>query len=610
MNCFLLSGGLFQIYSNPVDYFISYEDICRKSLDYYSSTHPNIAYTFHKYYNTIELSKSENIEKINREFINEFNLYSDMPMSILFEDRKNNFETIVLSYLDQFIQKFQKVYFNYENLLYLLIDYNIFKLLGIDINDICFTLNANIIMNEEKINPRKCLICDYDLNTLYYYHKLGCFTIYLSHLAKMSLPTQEDKDYINHINENNIKFLDEKGIFFDFSLTFMIQSINYIKYMENYNTELKEVSGKTLSEKIINKTGAFNVLLIYRFFFIEKELQRVQFFLCNDEIIYTTYIGDHFKNCYNYLQKYYISDDYSKINCVLCKLCTSCCLSTYPQLISDLSKIRKEHPEIFFNTNPENVEICLTRGLLVNLMKNFLKEIGSNELILPTTYEVSYPNIDTYSKINSFLSRNNLQYPIMLKFDGPDPRYDHLQANIINDKGLKNFISYFRGFVGNDDKQKIKVIVQQFIQHGGYLIKLYRIKRTNYIYYRPSLPDIQEDMMNKCQEYKKGFFKFETKDMGTQNFKDFWKRINGENNTFKDNVNERFLGKVAAQYADTYGDSLVGLDFIMDVKKGIYYLIDINPFPAYSELYNEMNQVFAEHFKIGIDEARKKIINM
>ena len=610
MNCFLISGGLFQIYSNPVDYFISYEDISRKSLDYYSSTHPNIAYTFHKYYNTIELSKSENLEKINREFINEFNLYSDMPMSILFEDRKNNFETIVLSYLDQFIQKFQKVYFNYENLLYLLIDYNIFKLLGIDINDIYFTLNANIIMNEEKINPRKCLICDYDLNTLYYYHKLGCFTIYLSHLAKMSLPTQEDKDYINHINENNIKLLDEKGIFFDFSLTFMIQSMNYIKYMDNYNTELKEVSGKTLSEKIINKTGAFNVLLIYRFFFIEKELQRVQFFLCNDEIIYTTYIGDHFKNCYNYLQKYYISDDYSKINCVLCKLCTSCCLSTYPQLISDLSKIRKEHPEIFFNTNPENVEICLTRGLLVNLMKNFLKEIGSKELILPTTYEVSYPNIDTYSKINSFLSRNNLEYPIMLKFDGPDPRYDHLQANIINDKGLKNFISYFRGFVGNDDKQKIKVIVQQFIQHGGYLIKLYRIKRTNFIYYRPSLPDIKEDMMNKCQEYKKGFFKFETKDMGTQKFKDFWKRINGENNTFKDNVNERFLGKVAAQYADTYGDSLVGLDFIMDVKKGIYYLIDINPFPAYSELYNEMNQVFAEHFKIGINEARKKIMNM
>ena len=610
MNCFLLSGGLFQIYSNPIDYFISYEDISAKALSLYSSNYPNIMQTFSKYHNIIVLSEYEqsNIEVINQGFINELNLESRKPISILFEDRKNNFETIVLKYLDLFIQKFKKVYFNYDNLLYLLIDYNILKLLGVDISKINFTLNIDFIIHEEKINPKKCLICDYDLNSLYYYHKLGCFTIYLCHLVKMSLPTQEDKDYINHINDNNIKIVEEKGKFFDFSLTFMIQSLNYINYMDNYDDELKDINGNTLSEKIINKTGAYNVLLIYRFFFIEKEIQRVQFFLCNDQIIYTTYIGDHFKNCYYYLQKYYLSRNYSKIDCVLCKLCTTCCLSTYPQLISDLSRIRKEHPEIFFNTNPENVEICLTRGLLINLMKNFINEIGSDELILPKTYEVSYTNVDSYSKFNTFLSRNNLQYPIMLKFDGPETRYDHLQINLICDEGLRNFIAYFKEFVGNNDKTKIKIIVQQFIQHGGYLIKLYRIRNQNYIYYRPSLPDIKEDMMNKCQEYKNGFFQFETKDMGTQKFKDFWQKINGENSNFHNYVNERFLGEVAAKYSEIYGDSLVGLDFIMDVKKGIYYLIDINPFPAYSELYNEMNQVFAEHFTLGINEARKRII--
>ena len=610
MNCFLLSGGLFQIYSNPIDYFISYEDISAKALSFYSSNYPNIMQTFSKYHNIIVLSEYEqsNIEVINQGFINELNLESRKPISILFEDRKNNFETIVLKYLDLFIQKFKKVYFNYDNLLYLLIDYNILKLLGVDISKINFTLNIDFIIHKEKINPKKCLICDYDLNSLYYYHKLGCFTIYLCHLVKMSLPTQEDKDYINHINDNNIKIVEEKGKFFDFSLTFMIQSLNYINYMDNYDAELKDINGNTLSEKIINKTGAYNVLLIYRFFFIEKEIQRVQFFLCNDQIIYTTYIGDHFKNCYYYLQKYYLSRNYSKIDCVLCKLCTTCCLSTYPQLISDLSRIRKEHPEIFFNTNPENVEICLTRGLLINLMKNFINEIGSEELILPTTYEVSYTNVDSYSKFNTFLSRNNLQYPIMLKFDGPETRYDHLQINLICDEGLRNFIAYFKEFVGNNDKTKIKIIVQQFIQHGGYLIKLYRIRNQNYIYYRPSLPDIKEDMMNKCQEYKNGFFQFETKDMGTQKFKDFWQKINGENNNFHNYVNESFLGEVAAKYSEIYGDSLVGLDFIMDVKKGIYYLIDINPFPAYSELYNEMNQVFAEHFTLGINEARKRII--
>ena len=612
MNCFLLSGGLFQIYSNPVDYFISYEDISNKAIRLYSPIYPNFASTFNKYYNIMSLQKNEhtNIEKINLDFMQELNLDSPMPISILFEDIKSHFETIVLNYLDLFLEKFKNVYFYYENLLYLLIDYNIFKLLGIDMSLINFTLNTDIIIREKQISPKKCLICDYDLNNLYYYHSLGCFTIYLSHLAKMSLPTQKDKDYINSINDNNIRTLEEKGIFFDFSLTFMIQSMNYINYIDNYDAELKDIKGKTLSEKILNKTGAYNVLLIYRFFFIEKEVQRAQFFLCTDKIMYTTYIGDHFKNCYYFLQKYYVSGNYSKIDCVLCKLCTSCCLTTYPQLISDLSAIRKENPEIFFNTNPDNVEICLTRGLLVNLMKNFINKISSNKLIFPTTYEVPYTSIDTYNKFNQYLSRNGLKYPLMLKFDGPVTKYDHLQINLICDKGLKNFISYFKQFSANDDKTKIKIIVQEFIQHGGYLIKLYRIKKTNYIYYRPSLPDIQEDMMTKCPEYQKGYFKFETKDMGTPAFKDFWKKINGENNNFKDFVNERFLGNVAAQYEEDSGDSLVGLDFIMDVKKGIYYLIDINPFPAYSELYNEMNQVFSDHFNIEINDSRKKIVNL
>ena len=231
MNCFLLSGGLFQIYSNPVDFFISYEDISKKSIRLYSPIYPNIAQTFNKYYNITSLPKNEqsNIEKINLDFMQEINLDSPIPISILFEDIKSHFETIVLNYLDLFLEKFKNVYFYYDNLLYLLIDYNIFKLLGIDISLISFTLNIDIIIREKQINQKKCLICDYDLNSLYYYHSLGCFTIYLSHLAKMSLPNQKDKDYINSINDKNIRILEEKGIFFDFSLTFMIQSMNYIK---------------------------------------------------------------------------------------------------------------------------------------------------------------------------------------------------------------------------------------------------------------------------------------------------------------------------------------------------------------------------------------------
>ena len=116
------------------------------------------------------LSKQEqsNIEKININFINELNLDSDNPLSLLFEDIKDHFETIVLKYLDLFLEQFKNVYFYYENLLYLLIDYNIFKLLGIDTSLIHFTLNIDEIINGEGINQKKCLICDYDLKNLYY----------------------------------------------------------------------------------------------------------------------------------------------------------------------------------------------------------------------------------------------------------------------------------------------------------------------------------------------------------------------------------------------------------------------------------------------------------
>ena len=155
MNCFLLSGGLFQIYSNPIEYFISYEDISNKALRMYSNESPNIVSIFGKYYNIVILSKSEqsNIEKINIDFLNEINRDSSKPFSLLFEDIKNHFETIVLNYFELFIEKFRKVYFYYENLLFLLIDYNIFKLLGIDMSQINFTLNIDLFINKEGLSP-------------------------------------------------------------------------------------------------------------------------------------------------------------------------------------------------------------------------------------------------------------------------------------------------------------------------------------------------------------------------------------------------------------------------------------------------------------------------
>ena len=300
MNCILLSGGLFQIYSNINENYLSYEDLTSKICESYIENYPNIKNTFNKYKNIKELKTNNNkdtINYINTEFLNEINKDTQQQIDNLFKGKEKSFETIVLNNLYLFFDKFNKIYFNYDNLLYLLIDYNIFKLLNVDISHVILCLNINEIFNNKDIdiNPQKYIVFDICLENLLYYHSLGCFTVYLSHLVKMDLKTDKQIEYIDNFNNKNLDIINDKGIFFDFSFTFMIQCINYIKYIDNYEKELKNYEGNNLLEKIRNKTGAYNVILIYRFFFKKGEIKRANFFICTDKIIYTTYIGDYKK---------------------------------------------------------------------------------------------------------------------------------------------------------------------------------------------------------------------------------------------------------------------------------------------------------------------------
>jgi hypothetical protein len=374
---------------------------------------------------------------------------------------------------------------------------NIFKLLNIEIKRIIFTLNICEIFKDKNNIPKTFLVFDTKLETLYSYHSLGCFTVYLSHLVKMDLKDQKEKEYIDKFNDNNLAILNEKGIFFDFSLTFMIQCLNYIKYIENYEAELKNYEGNTLSEKIRNKTGAYNIMLIYRFFFKKGEIKRANFFICTDKVLYTTYIGDNKKNCYYYLNKFYIKNKYQKPDGFITKLSSNICLTEYSQLIEDLIKIRNEHPEIFFCNNVENTKKYLARGLQIDMINNFVKKFNSDKVVLPQSIEESYLNIDTYEKFNNFITKNNMKYPLMLKFTGDKKKYEHLIINIVCEEGLKNFVNYFKEYTSEDKREKIKIVIQQFVNHGGYVIKLYRIKQKCYFYYRPSFPDSKKEYINK-----------------------------------------------------------------------------------------------------------------
>ena len=593
MNCVLLSGGLFQIYSNIKENYLSYEDITNKLIKSYIKEIPNIKIIFNKYLNI----KTEliDVKETNEAFLKELNIDNN-----LFESQKNNFETINLQLFYSFINKFQKVYFNYENLLYLLFDVNVFNALNIETKNIIFCLNINNILKQNNIDYKKYIIFDTKLENLLYYHNLGCFTVYLSHLLKMDLQNDDEKNYIDKFNNDNLTIINNKGIFFDFSITFMLQILNYISYISNYDKELKPYKGNTLTEKIISKTGAYNIILIYRFFFKKGEIKRVNFFMSNDKVIYTTYIGNYKKDCYSYFNKLYISNENQKPNGIIAKLSSKICLNEYGQLITDLIKIRQENSDIYFFNNPENTSKYLNRGEQLNMISNFIKEyLNNNEKIfLPKSKEENYINIDTYEKFIKFMNQNDISFPLMLKFSGETTKYDHLIINIACDIGLKNFINYFKEYTKKVNKEKIKIVVQQFINHGGYIIKLYRIANKSYFFYRPSFPDSKIEFINKYEEYKRGFLELTTNYLVSNEYKTFWQKVNGINLNYKNNADEKLLSKIGEKFEQFSGDSLIGLDFLLDIENlgnKKYYLIDVNQFPGYKELNKDMGDIINEH---------------
>ena len=118
----------------------------------------------------------------------------------------------------------------------------------------------------------------------------------------------------------------------------------------------------------------------------------------------------------------------------------------------------------------------------------------------------------------------------------------------------------------------------------------------------------KKNLFHKFEEYKRSFLELTTSELVTKKYKEFWEKVNGVNNNYKNIIDETFLSKVGEDFEKYSGDSLVGLDFLLDSEKGIYYLIDINQFPGYKELYNEMGKIISEHIYLGIKKLKNNLL--
>ena len=595
INIVIFNGGLFQVYQNPKENYRNYNEIIKQYTKKLLNNFPNlteesISNVFEKY-----LEKTWGCKKVD-EFFQDFDKElkklcgDDSYNDILFKG--SEFETIPKKYLDA-LSETTNVYFIHENLLNLIIDYKILYSLQME-NGILFLLREDLRITTSIEKTPKHFICfDYNLVNLHNYHECGCWTIYLCPFIKMTLENNKD-EYFDNLNIFNLKTLKKYKKFFDFSLFFFIQLTNYISYIKEVNKKIKGArcdQNKLVEE--LNSKNLVNCLVFYRYFFKAGEIKRAHLFMCNEKVNFISYFGSFGQENFDNLLDLNLC---GKFNCILPKFCDPQDMRYFSKIIDTIQQYLKDNNKIFTFCNLDNKDIYLKRELMINFMNDFTKNLNDSKILIPKSFSVHYKDVYEYEQFKSFMDKNEIKLPLMLKFEGPTKNYNHLMINIITDEGLKNYIEYMKNYSKGKENQ-ITQIIQTFINHGGYVIKMYRINKKNYFFYRPSFPDVSPDLVNEFEEYKRGFFETSTSVLTKDEFKNFWEKV-GRKKDVKQEIGEKgenFLSIVSDKFEDIVKDTLFGLDFIYDYEKKVYYLIDMNQFPGYKELIPVMNNIISEH---------------
>lgn len=488
---------------------------------------------------------------------------------------------------------------------------------SIILTELHFPSSIKIINNEqdEELSkvisqmPKNYFIFDFDLERLFHYHSMGTWTAYITNYIKIQCKNDLVSSY-NTLNINNLNIIRTKGIFFNFSVFFVIQMLNYCSIIQQISKTLPSNKSNDFALKqAIKELKPINCLIIYRYLFKSGEIKRAHLFICNSKVNYIAYIGSTGQSSYDDLLD--LSINYKgKIDCFLGKFSEVQELQYFDKMIKSIEAYCDKNKDLYCINSLKHLDKFLIREKMIVLMQDYCKldsiaKLPNETIAFPLSYSEQLTSVNTYEDITSYMKKKNLSLPLILKFTGPKLEYNHLLINIITEEGLKNYIAFIHSFT-QGDKDKISVVMQSYVNHGGYVIKLYRINHKSYIFYRPSLPDAREDLVSIHEEYKRGFYQTFTSALVTKEFREFWNKVS-HNIQVNKNVNEDYLNSLADIFEQYTDNNLIGLDFLYDYENKVYYLIDVNCFPGYKELIEEFNDLISNHVEYYYNRFKSKI---
>ena len=221
--------------------------------------------------------------------------------------------------------------------------------------------------------------------------------------------------------------------------------------------------------------------------------------------------------------------------------------------------------------------------ILLNNFCNHFKQNNNtdNKLRFPATVTLNREKIlkdkDTFKEIMES-KFNNL---LIAKFQNLHySSYDHLNTVIYNGNGIEELLKQIHSL-----KEHTIVLLQKFLNHGGYVIKLYLINNSMHVFLRPSIPD--KPILNKNS------YSFKTEELNTPEYKEIFENHLPDNKLLEKLDND-FMNSLLLEFSKYTGINLLGLDLIYTGEK--YIIIDANNFPAYSDFKIEVDKQLRCHF--------------
>ena len=476
-----------------------------------------------------------------------------------------------------------------KNLFYLLID----KLLlqNVEFSTKLHYYSDKDIENEYKNNNLKIIYLDYDTDNIINFHNTyKSFTVLLNcysfcHLDKQD-GTEECKiqhkiiEFFHASHELDLLYKDSSFII-NRSINFISNNFYQLFYYYNLAIESKTYENLCLA---MNEIKPKIILLFTRTLTRKQEFLKQKNYISTKEILYKPHYGG--ENCeYN-----------GKFDCILTKAVEPKDLILYKEIFEKMSKYKNANdPSKFWYFIDKNKQSELLNAFINFPELKTLCEKYKTILECPKDLSIEGNELLDKDKFIKKLKDNNMNFPIIIKYTSEESSFKHLITVIFNEKYFENTI---KEISKGENSINAKCLIQEPVNHGGYVLKVYHIGNYNYIDYRSSIPDIDDDFK---QEFIKGYWILKTIDLEGNEYKNnIWNKFvkpHFISDKIEKNEKKKFVTDICNLFSKFTNFSFYGVDLLYDYINNKFIIIDANALPSYKIPNFKSDLEFQNFFK-------------